>query len=158
MNMRRADREVREPERIEGILSECQVCRVGFQDGPETYIVPMSFGWQKRDGGYVLYFHGASEGRKRELIRSGPQVGFEMDCGYALKPAAMACGFTAAFRSIIGSGRMEEVTDLQEKQAGLSCLMAHYSGRADWQYPPEMLARLCVFRLQVQELSCKEHL
>lgn len=117
MNMRRADREVREPERIEGILSECQVCRVGFQDGPETYIVPMSFGWQKRDGGYVLYFHGASEGRKRELIRSGPQVGFEMDCGYALKPAAMACGFTAAFRSIIGSGRMEEVTDLQEKQA-----------------------------------------
>lgn len=158
MPMRRADREVTDPAKIQAILEEAQVCRLAFSAADAPYIVPLSFGWQQEaGGGYVLYFHGANAGRKLELLAQNPHVGFELDCGYTLKPSESACGFSAAFRSIIGTGTMELLTDPEEKRAGLTCLMAHYSPRRDWAFPEEMLARICVLRLRVRSLCGKEH-
>ena len=60
--MRRKDREVTEEARIDEIISRCHCCRLGFNDGGEVYIVPMNFGWVKRDGKRYFYFHSAKEG------------------------------------------------------------------------------------------------
>lgn len=84
--MRRKDREVTDESRIDGIIRRCSCCRLGFSDGGEVYIVPMNFGFVKRDGKRVFYFHSAKEGRKVELLKNGCDVGFEMDCGYELHP------------------------------------------------------------------------
>lgn len=157
MPMRRADREVTEPAKIQAIFHDAAVCRLAFSAEDAPYIVPLSFGWQQENGEYVLYFHGANAGRKLELLKQNPHVGFELDCGYALKPAELACGFSAAFRSIIGTGTLEALTDPADKRAGLTCLMAHYSPRRDWAFPEEMLARICVLRLRVTSLCGKEH-
>lgn len=67
--MRRQDREVTDSARIREIISSCSVCRLGFCDGDEVYIVPLNFGYEEVDGKYVFYFHGAKAGRKAELIR-----------------------------------------------------------------------------------------
>ncbi len=157
MKMRRADREITDPSALQAIFQEASVCRLAFFAEDAPYIVPLSFGWQQEAGHYVLYFHGAPEGRKLELLKQNPHVGFELDCGYRLKPAETACGFSAAFRSIIGTGTLERLTQPEEQRAGLACIMAHYSSRGDWSFPEKMLEHTCVLRLRVTSLCGKEH-
>lgn len=82
--MRRDDREVKNMEEIQEILDTCKVCRLGMADGSRIYIVPMNFGYEFEGDSLILYFHGAGEGRKLELIRKNPEVGIEMDCRHEL--------------------------------------------------------------------------
>lgn len=62
--MRRADREVTDQAKIQDIMDRCTCCRIGFNDDGKVYIVPLNFGYQKKENKYVFYFHGAHEGRK----------------------------------------------------------------------------------------------
>lgn len=156
--MRRKDREVTDESRIDGIIRRCNCCRVGFSDGGEVYIVPMNFGFVKRDGKRVFYFHSAKEGRKVELLKNGCDVGFEMDCGYELHPGEAPCDCYAEFSSIIGTGSAEIVTGEDEKILGLQSLMKQAAGKENCEFRPEMLAAVCVFRLEIDKLSCKVHL
>lgn len=156
--MRRSDREITNPAKIEDILNRCSCCRIGFHDKGTVYIVPLSFGYEKRGDIYTLYFHGAKEGRKVDLLRQSPSVGFELDTNYALNPADTACGYSARFQSIIGTGVAHLVTGTAEKKHGLSRIMAHYAQQPDWQFEDKMLDAVAVFKLTVTTLSCKEHL
>lgn len=156
--MRRSDREITNPAKIEDILSRCSCCRIGFHDKGTVYIVPLSFGYEKRGDIYTLYFHGAKEGRKVDLIRQNPSVGFELDTGYTLHPAELACGYSASFQSIVGTGVAHMVTGTEEKKHSLSQIMAHYAQQPDWQFEDKMLDAVAVFKLTVTDLSCKEHL
>ena len=155
--MRRRDREVTDPEKTADIVESCTCCRIGFNDDGEVYIVPLNFGYEVTGGKYLLYFHGASEGRKIDLIRKSPNVGFEMDTGYSLRTSDVACGCSAAFKSIIGNGVMSIVTDMGEKKHGLSLLMEHNTGKLGWDFNEKMLGAVCVFKLEVTSMSCKEH-
>ena len=77
--MRRKEREVIDDVQIDGIIRKCKICRVGFYDNGEVYIVPLNFGFVHSGNKRIFYFHGAKEGRKFELIRHKPEVGFELD-------------------------------------------------------------------------------
>lgn len=155
--MRRSDREITDPTRIADIISRCACCRIGFCDGGEVYIVPLNFGHEIRDGAYTFYFHGAKEGRKIDLIQKSPRVGFEMDTNYALHEADAACGWSARFQSVIGSGVVSLVSELEEKKHGLSLLMEHNTGKGDWTFDEKAVSAVAVFKLEVTKLSCKEH-
>lgn len=156
--MRRKDREITDPMKIADIISRCTCCRIGFYDDGEVYIVPLNFGYACNEGRYTFYFHGAAEGRKIELIRKNPDVGFEMDTNYALNEADIACGYSARFQSIIGNGVMEIVTDMEEKKEGLRLLMEHNTGKREWEFDEKMLNAVTVFKLEITKISCKEHL
>jgi len=156
--MRRKDREVTDPAKIEDIISRCVCCRIGFNDNGRVYIVPLNFGYEKTGENYTFYFHGAQEGRKIELIRRSPCVGFEMDTHYKLNEGEKACDYSARFQSVIGSGEMRMVTETQEKRHGLDLIMEYTTGKRRWDYPEPMLREVAIFKLSVTELSCKEHL
>ena len=156
--MRRKDREITNPDLIRRYIHQCEICRIGFSDGGEVYIVPLNFGVEENGGVYTFYFHGAREGRKIDLIRKNPSVGFEMDCHFKLVTGEAGHDCTARFRSIIGAGRMEIVGDEGERIRGLSAIMAHHTGRTDWTFDEKILAQTCIFKLKVEKLSCKEHL
>ena len=156
--MRRKDREVTDPERIDAIIRACHCCRLGFYDNGEVYIVPLDFGYDEKEGKRTFYFHGAKEGRKMDLIRQTGYAAFEMDAGYRLQGGEQACDYTAAFRSVIGEGSVREVTDPEEKKAGLTAILRQSTGQDQWTYGPAMLAEVCVCRLDVETLACKEHL
>jgi len=156
--MRRKDREITNPDTIREYIHQCEICRLGFNDDGEVYIVPLNFGIEETGGRYTFYFHGAKEGRKIDLIRKNPAVGFEMDCHYALVTGEKGHDCTARFRSIIGNGKMAIVEDEQEKIIGLRSLMRHATGKDDWDFAPAMVNAVCVFKLIVEKLSCKEHL
>lgn len=156
--MRRKDREITDPEKIRAVIGECAVCRLGLADGKRVYVVPVNFGHVEEAGRHVLYFHGAKEGRKMDLIRQNGYAALEMDAGYRLQGGEQACDYTAAFRSVIGEGSVREVTDPEEKKAGLTAILRQSTGRDQWTYSPAMLAEVCVCRLDVETLACKEHL
>ena len=155
--MRRKDREVTDLMKIENIISRCNCCRIGFHDDGEVYIVPLSFGYVAKDDTYIFYFHGAKEGRKIDLIKKNPVVGFEMDTNYALNEADLACGYSARFQSIIGNGIVSIVSEIEEKKSGLSLIMEHITGKQDWNFDEKMVNAAMVFKLEVTKMSCKEH-
>ena len=120
--MRRKDREVTDPEQIRQIILDCPCCRVGFYDEGDIYIVPMNFGYVENGEQKTFYFHGAAEGRKASLIQNSPHVGFELDANYSLIKGENACGYSAHFQSVIGTGRIQRVERLEEKKAWLETL------------------------------------
>lgn len=156
--MRRKDREVTDPALIDEIIRQSQCCRLGLAEDGKVYIVPLHFGCVEQDGKRIFYFHSASQGRKLDLIRRNGWAGFELDCGCVLQPAECACEYSAAFRSIIGGGTVTIVENDAEKRAGLEAIMAHSTGKNGWSFDDAAVEKVCVIRLEVQELSCKVHL
>lgn len=156
--MRRKDREVTDPGKIREIISKCHCCRLGFNDHGKVYIVPLNFGFRENGGSYVFYFHGAKAGRKIDLIRENGYAAFEMDTNYMLNEADTACEYSARFQSVMGSGPVSFIEDTEKKKEALSAVMEHYTGKSEWDFPDKMRNATCVFMLEVEELSCKEHL
>ena len=158
--MRRKDREVTDRKAIIKIIESCQCCRIGFQDDSEVYIVPLNFGFEYDEERYVLYFHGAKEGRKIDLIAKSPRVVFEMDTNheiYAKDNNEIACAYTARFQSVIGTGKVSMVCDADEKKHGLLLIMEHTTQKCEWSFDEKMLNAVAVFKLEVEKLSCKVH-
>lgn len=152
--MRRKDREITDANKIAEFIEKEQVLRIGFYDAGEVYIVPVNYG-HTYDGQYTFFFHGAKAGRKYELARQNPSVGFEIDGNYSLQGGEEACEYSAAFQSVIGQGILSLVEDTNEKMKGLNTIMKQTTSKEEWHYCDEMLEAVAVFRLDVKKLSCK---
>lgn len=155
--MRRKDREITDGKMIDDIINSCTCCRIGFNDNSRVYIMPLSFGFAVEEGKRIFYFHSASEGRKVDLVKTSPCVGFEMDTDYQIRGGEKACDFTAGYKSVICTGMIRLVEDSSQKLNALNCLMSHYDNRNGWKFDQKMLDSVCVFKLIVEEISCKEH-
>lgn len=156
--MRRADREIKDVQRISEIIQSCDCCRLGLMEENGVYVVPLNFGYTCVHGEHAFYFHCAREGKKLTLIRRNPAVGFEMDCHHAVLPGASACDFAFRFRSVIGKGIAALVEEPTEKRKALECIMRHYSDREEWVFTDAQIEAVAVIRLDVTEIACKEHL
>ena len=77
--MRKAEREITNFEEIVELIDRCDTVRLGLAVEGTPYVVPLSFGYETRDGKITLYFHGAKEGRKHEMIAKSPRVCVEGD-------------------------------------------------------------------------------
>lgn len=155
--MRRNDREITDPNRIDEIIRACDCCRLGFADGETCYMVPLNFGFCREGETRVFYFHGASEGRKLDLARRLGRAAFEMDTGHQLRVGDKGCTCTLAFQSVMGEGTVEVLTDREEKRRGLLRIMEQNTGRGDWTFPDKAVDETAVLRLRVESISCKVH-
>lgn len=156
--MRRTNIEVTDPEKIDRIIRSCHCCRLGFQDGEDVYLVPLNFGYLREDETRIFYFHGAHEGRKIQLIQKNGRAGFELDTGFRLIEGQYACDYTAAYQSVMGNGKVTILTDPADKQRALQMIMAQSTGKVGWEFTQQQLDLACLFQLEVEEISCKEHL
>ena len=152
--MRRKDREITDQNAISQFIAKEQILRIAFCDAGDIYIVPVNYGYIY-DEQYTFYFHGAKAGRKYELAKNKPTVGFEIDGNYTLLEGAEACDYSATFQSVIGMGKLSLVEDNAEKISGLNAIMKQTTSKANWDYSDEMLDVVAVFRLDVEKLSCK---
>lgn len=153
--MRRSDREITDKSAIEEFIAGEKIIRIGFCDNGEVYIVPVNYGYTMNDGSYTFYFHGAAAGRKFDLATSSPDVGFEIDGRYKLIEADKACGHSANYQSVIGSGVLSIISDKAEKISALNSIMKQSTGKADWEYPDAALEKTAVYRLEVKKMTCK---
>lgn len=155
--MRRADREITDKQSIDEIFLKAKIVRIGFFDEGDIYIVPVNFGCECENDEYRLYFHGAKAGRKYELSKACPRVGFEIDEDFSLMEAKEACSYSASYKSIIGSGDIMLVEAEEEKKHALDVIMRHITGKCGWTYNEHMLEKTAVYCLKVNKLSAKMH-
>lgn len=153
--MRRAERAVTDREKILQILDACHCCRVGFSDPDGAYIVPLSFAFVPGTPDR-FYFHGAKEGRKASLIAKRPKVGFELDCAYELVAGQSGCKYSCRYQSIVGTGVIGEVQDMEEKKQALSALMRQYEPSCSFAFTDEQAQAVAVYRLDVAAMTGKQ--
>lgn len=151
--MRKSAREIKDEVQIKQLFEDCQTIRLALYDEPYPYVVPLSYGWEERDGRFYVYFHCAKEGKKLDLIAKNPNVCFETDIlnGYVDTGHSV----TADYKSIIAFGKAERVYG-QELVHGLELLLKHCKKE---EYSAEECAALgitAVVRISVEQLTEKQ--
>ena len=155
--MRRKDREIVDPARIDEVIAGCDCFRLGLVDAGRAYVVPLNFGYQREEGQGVFYFHSAREGRKLDVLRRNPEVAFELDTAHLLRTGERGCDCSFAFESVMGEGTVQFVEESTAKREALGVIMRHMTGRADWTFDEAMLRSVTVLRLGAREMTCKRH-
>lgn len=153
--MRRSDREIKDPLALREIIRSCPICRIAMNDGDRPYIVPLNFGYSFEGDQLTLYFHSAPQGKKIDLLRSNPNVSFEMDCNHQLLAAEKACQYGFRFASIIGSGQAQFIEETVEKSDALNAIMAQQTGKT-FAFSAEDMKHVCVFKIIADSFSGKK--
>ncbi|MDR1054385.1 MAG: pyridoxamine 5'-phosphate oxidase family protein [Prevotellaceae bacterium] len=154
--MRRKDRKITDKHEMLDILNKADACRIAFAVNNTPYIVCMNFGYEWDGKRLKLYFHCAKEGKKLDLMRRNNYVCFQIDTDHMLEyiPEIVYC--TMQYKSIVGMGYLEEVTDDAERVKGLDLLMQHHGHNAPAQYPEASLKQTMALCLKVSEISAKK--
>ncbi len=150
--MRRKEKAVTEKDQIEAILDSAPVCRIAMvdEDG-HPYLVPLCFGYADN----TLFFHCATEGRKLEILRQNSRVCFEAETDVSVLAGTKPCGWGLAYRSVIGYGNAEFLTDPADRRQALDTIMRHYAGDGTWDYPDAALEKTLVFRVRIDTMTGK---
>lgn len=146
--MRRNDRERTDKAFMDQVLAEAEELWVGFNTGGAPYVLPLNFAHVDN----CLYMHCAVEGRKLDLIRQDPRVGFTTAAGVEI----IREKFTTRYRSVCGTGRAVILEDAAEKQKALDAISERYQALCPRPAPEKMLARTLAIRIDIEELTGKE--
>ena len=149
--VRQKDREIKDRKVIDDIIKRCRVCHLAMCDNGQPYVVPLNFGYDGR----FLYFHAAPEGRKIDIIKINNRVGFEFDILHKIVKAEQACKWGAKYESVIGSGTVEIVDNLDAKKEALEWIMRQY-GSDIRIFSDEVMEKTLVFRVLIIEISGKK--
>ena len=149
--MRRKDREVTEFSEITDILRRADTIRLGLHDEPYPYIVPLSFGFEAEGGVITLYFHGAKEGLKHDLIGKNGHVCVEADIFHRYYEHAGS--ITTEYESFIGFGRIELAVG-EDAEKGIDLLLDH-CGFSEYQYDHKALDVTAVYKITLSSFTGK---
>ncbi len=153
--MTRREREITDRESILQILDSARVVHLGMADGDEPYVVPMNYGYtMDEEGKLTLYLHGATQGRKLDVMRKNPKVFLEMECGVQPFSGDVACRYGMAYSSLMGRGIAVMVEDPAEKMEAMSILMKTQTG-GDFTFNEKLVKVVSVIRIDVLEYTAK---
>lgn len=138
--MRRADREVADPQQVEAIIATCKIVSLAYTDAEGITIVPLNFGYvfDTESNHLTLYFHGSATGRKMDAVKAAGNalpVAFEMATDCEVVEGRTLCNWGEAFKSIVGNGTASIIDNLDEARQGLALLMKQQAGRNMWSSP-----------------------
>ncbi|MDR2860444.1 MAG: pyridoxamine 5'-phosphate oxidase family protein [Elusimicrobiota bacterium] len=156
--MRRADREVKNFDEIIKILDECQSIHIAFSLNDEPYSVPMNFGYEVINEKLFIYLHGAKEGKKHDILAQNPKVSFSGVALCEIYEAPEAARWSTFYKSIIGQGQISVVQGEEEIIKGLDALMKHVGYKGASNYPPQVLEKVRVLKIEVSSITGKQHL
>ncbi|MFA8433968.1 MAG: pyridoxamine 5'-phosphate oxidase family protein [Marinifilaceae bacterium] len=144
-----------EKEKIDQVIKECDVCSLGVIDEDNLpYVVPMNFGLHD---GYI-YLHGAGEGKLIEAIRKNPNVciTFCTKTKLAWQDEHVACSYRIKGSSVVARGKVEFITDYDQKVDALNILMANYTDRK-FTYNSPAVKNVEIYRLKMDNVTGKEY-
>ena len=149
--MRRKEKAIIGLDEIEKVIKKVISCRIGLVDDGEPYIVPVCFGYERN----ALYFHGALEGRKVELIEKDSRICFQMDADVETVKAGDPCNWAIDYRSVIGVGRAHILHSDEEKCYGLRVIMKQYA-EGEFSFPKARLDKTLVIKIDIESLTGKQ--
>lgn len=158
--MRRKDREITDKAELESLLRQGRVCHLAMcgqsgqvsSDEAQPYVLPVNYGYA--DG--ALYVHGASKGRKADILRTNPRVAFSIVLSEELKAAGDGCEWTTYYVSLCGEGRAEVIEKGEDKALALTKFMEHYAP-GPHELPAAAVAGTMVVRIAIESLSGKRN-
>lgn len=153
--MRRNDREVTDSQTLDDILRRGSCLHLSLMDGDRPYVVPLNYGFERREGQRWFYFHGAMAGKKLELIRKNPRAAFCVTLEHGVIPGETAASYSFAYESVMGRGTVTVLEEPQEKRRGLACVFSQYAPEVPFDITERMLEKTMVLRLNVEEISGK---
>jgi len=155
--MRRKDKEIVDLNEKLEIVAKCKVCRLGLSEDNYPYIVPLNYGYTYENENLTLFFHGAKEGKKIEVIQKNNNACFEIDCDTKLIEGANPFDYGYEFKSIIGFGKIVFLETEDEKTTGLNQLMKQQTGKdIKYSFTEDELKNVCVYKMAVEEFTGKQ--
>ena len=152
--MTKRERQLTDPQQILEILDKAQVMHLGLCENNEPYVVPMNYGYTMEEGKLVLYLHGATQGKKLDMIRANPNVFFEIDCDVVPFEGILPCQYGLSYSSVMGKGTARIVEDVEEKKQAMSILMKTQTGK-DFEFNERLVSIVAVVRIDVEEYTAK---
>ena len=152
--MTRRERQITDISEITKILDKAKVVHVGLVDEGRPYVVPMNYGYTLENGKLTLYLHGATEGRKLDIIRKNPEVCAEIDCDIVPIEGDIACRYGISYSSIMAEGCAHILDNIDEKREGLKILMKTQTGK-DFDFTEKMVNVVSVIRIDVSSFTAK---
>ena len=145
---------ITDEQQILAILDTAKVLHLGLAVGNEPYVVPLNYGYTMKEGKLVLYLHGATQGKKLDMIRANPSVFFEMDCDRMPFEGKVPCQYGMVYSSIMGRGTACIVEEKDEKNRAMVALMKTQTGK-DFVFEERWLDIVAVIRIDVAEYTAK---
>ena len=147
--------EVTDINEIKEILDKSMIVHVGMVDGDEPYVVPMNYGYTLEDGELCIYLHGATVGRKIDIIKANPKVFFEMECDVTPFEGKVACQYGTTYASVMGLGKAEILELSEEKIDGLVKFMKTQTGK-DFTFDERMVSIVSVIKITATDFTAKK--
>ena len=159
--MRRQDREIKDPSVILDIIHTLPIGHLAMSDAGTPYGVTMNFFSElDADRNAVLYFHGAKEGRKAEILTRDPHVYFfaERDDGpkVIVRPNGTK-SVTNHYVSVASEGVMELVEDVTEKRRVLLGMANAFSDEPIDSIPDDVVDMTAVWKLVLHSMTGKSN-
>lgn len=159
--MRRQDREIKDYSVILDIINSLPIGHLAMNDAGKPYGVTMNYLSElDADRNAVLYFHGAKEGRKAEILARDPHVYFfaERDDGpkVIVRPNGTK-SVTNLYVSVAGEGVMELVEDAAEKRRVLLAMANAFSDEPIESIPDAVVERTAVWKLVLNGVTGKSN-
>lgn len=142
----RREHEVTDINEIVGILDRAKVAHVGMIDDNKPYVVSMNYGYIMENENLTIYLHGATEGRKLDILKKNPNVFIEIDTDIEPFEGEKPCQYGISYSSIMCEGVAEIVDDVEEKKKALSILMKTQTGK-DFEFDDRMTTIVSVIRI-----------
>lgn len=152
--MTRRERQVTDINEIIKILDKSKVLHLGLVDGDEPYVVPMNYGYTLENDKLTLWLHGATKGRKLDVMKANPKVFFSMECDLQPFEGEVACKYGLGYSSLMGRGIAEIVEDVEIKKNALTFLMKTQTG-GDFEFNDKLASVVSIIRIDVAEYTAK---
>ena len=152
--MTKRERQVTDLNEIARILETGKVLHLGLAVDNEPYVVPMNYGHTFEDGKLTLYLHSALRGKKLDMMRTNPNVFFEIDCDHMPFEGKLPCQYGLVYSSIMGRGKARFVEDVEEKKRAMTHLMKTQTGK-DFSFEDRLVSIVAVIRIDVEEYTAK---
>ncbi len=150
--MRKVNQEITDKSILEEILIHSKICRIGMIDKGLPYILPFNYGYRDNH----IYIHCAESGKKTDLLIKNPEVCFEIEEIADIVKNEKACKWATTYRSIVGYGKIEVLTDFVQKQQGLEIIMAHNGAPDLIDFEAKQVDSVLILKLIIHSLTGKQ--
>lgn len=155
--MRRKDKEITDPRKIEAVLKKAEIIHIALLDGDRPYIVPLNYGYAEN----IIYFHCAREGKKIDLIHKNNTVCFQTQIDVKVLNADKVPDCTTYYKSVIGYGKAYIIQNAREIKQAADVLMDHYLAEEDkgrkHKYG-KCMKDVCMVKIEIDSMTGKQTL
>lgn len=161
--MRQAKLETNDQKMINEFLSQTKTGYLGLSDKEHPYVVPLNFVWHDE----CIYVHGATEGRKVDVIKENPYGCFTVSQDLGTMADPVPAKTDTAYMSVMVFGTIEIISDLDEATSAMQAMLNKYvpgyynsplAKNHVEKYRSPLGSKTIFFKLVPERLSAKENL